>query len=506
MYVFNRQVLALAAIAALSCCLARAEVTEVAPGVYFRLGDVERGQANGGYVVCDNSVVVIEAPNPEASAEMLREIRKLTDRPVRHLIITHGHWDHDRGADAFIEKGITVIVHENLRRQYAQSGKAGSILGVSDKLVLTVDGKTIEVFTRGTAHSPTDVFVRLPEEGVLFTGDAVVNMPTAWLGECDIENWIDTLASLSKLGATKICPGHGPAGGPEIVEAFRKYLVDLRDEVAFQVAQGRSLETTLKNADVPGRRKYCLDDNAFADHVKAVYRQLTAELPPPPPRIAPRALALIGDHYHRPAYIRPPLEAAFKEIGMPVCFVYDVTKLTAANLRGFSLLVVLRDGMIWPDNDRRSVWWLTDEQQKALDEFIGKGGGYLSLHNSTALKCLGPQQNPYRDILGGSYNGHGAVDEKFTVHVINKDHPVTRGVSDYAVVDERHDPKIHADDAIILLEAVSGDKRSVNGYVRLHGKGRICHLANGHNAEALSNPSMQKLIANAALWCCGVEK
>ena len=365
---FNWHVSVLAAAVALTCCLARAEVIEVASGVYFRLGDVERGQANGGYIVCDNSVIAIEAPNVEASAEMFDEIRKLTDKPISHLIITHGHWDHDRGADAFIKKGATVIVHESLRQRYAESGKAGSFLGVSGRLTLTAGGRTIEIFTRGTAHSATDIFVRLPKEGVLFTGDAVVNMPSAWLGECDIENWIDTLASLRESGANKICPGHGPVCGPEILEAFGNYLVDLRDEVAFQVTQGRSLETTPANVDVSGRPKYCLNDDAFADHVKAVYSQLTADLPPPPTGLTPRALVLIGDHYHRPAYIRPPLEAVFEEIGMPARFLYDVTKLTAENLRGFSLLVVLRDGMIWPDNDRQSVWWLTDEQQKALDQ------------------------------------------------------------------------------------------------------------------------------------------
>ncbi len=67
-------------------------------------------------------------------------------------------------------------------------------------------------------------------------------------------------------------------------------------------------------------------------------------------------------------------------------------------------------------------------------------------------------------------------------------------------------PKIHVDDAIILLEAIAGEKKSVNGYVRTHGKGRICHLANGHQRAMLENAEMQKLITNAALWCSGIEK
>jgi len=511
----GKAVCTVVAIAALACCPALAEVTEVAPGVYFRPGDAERGEPNGGYIICEEYIVAVGAPSPEASARMFEEAQGLSDKPLRFLIMTQAQAANGSGVDVFIEKGVTVILEEKLRRRYEEGDKAGSFIGVLGKLVLAGGGKTVEIFTNGTAHSPHDVFVYLPKPpGVLFTGDAVVNSPEARLGNCNLENWIDTLELLGDLNALRVCPGRGGAYGANTqsttgkhggIAEFRDYLVKLRDEVAYQVAQGRSLETTLENVNVPGRGKYCRDE-VFADHVKAVYAQLTAELPKPPAGLTPRALILIGDHYHPPAYIRPPLDAAFKKIGMPVDFLYDVTKLTAENLRGFSLLVVLRDGMVWPDNDRQAQWWLSDEQAAALGQFIKDGGGYLSLHNSTALNALGPKPNLYRDVLGASYNGHGAVDEKFTVRVVNKDHPVTRGVTDYVAVDERHDPKIHADNVVVLLEAISGEKKSVNAYARTYGRGRIVHLANGHNRKVLENPSMQKLIANAALWCSGIQR
>ncbi|NQT21766.1 MAG: ThuA domain-containing protein [Planctomycetes bacterium] len=492
-----------------------AAMTEIAPGVYFREGDVERGQANSGYIICDTFVVAVDAPDPKVAAEMYRDIRTHTDRPVRYLIITNAHRDHQGGVGFFTDEGSTVIAHEKLRREYADSGRPGSFLGVADKLALTAGGTAMEVFTNGTAHSPTDLLVYLPQSGVLFTGDVVVNMPNARLKESDIDNWIDTIGLVDKLGASWVCPGHGeafePRGGAveaaqDCIGRLRNYLVSLRDEVAFQVVQGRSLEATVGNVRVQGSEKFADDDKAFADHVGAVYGQLTAPLPKPPPGLAPRALALIGDHYHPPAYIRPPLEAAFKKIGMQVEFLYDTRKLTASNLKGFSLLLVLRDGMNWPNNDRESVWWLTPEQTKAIDEFIAAGGGYLAMHNATALEGLGPAATAYRDILGSSYNGHGAADEKFTVRVVKRDHPVTRGVDDYRAIDERHRPEIHVDDAVILLESISGDNKAVNGYVRIHGKGRICHLANGHVQAILEHTEMQKLITNAALWCNGIER
>jgi glyoxylase-like metal-dependent hydrolase (beta-lactamase superfamily II)/type 1 glutamine amidotransferase len=480
-------------------------LSEVAPGVYFRLGDMGRGQCNGGYIICDDYVVAIEAPNPEASAEMFDEVKKLSDKPVRFLIITHGHWDHDGGIDAFTEKDVTVICNENLRNRYIESNKFGSYIGVADRLILTDNGKSIVFFTTGTVHSNTDVFTLLPGRSVLFTGDSVVNVHRPWLGECDIQNWIDTLKFLDKLEVKTVCVGHGPVAGHEVLGNLANYLTNLRDEVGYQVAQGRTFEMTLQQVKAPARKEWLVDDNAFSDHVKAVYIQLTAELPELKPGLMPHALVLIGDHYHPPAYIPPSLEPVFQKIGMPAQFIYDVTKLNARNLKGIRLLVILRDGMNWPEPGGKNVFWMTEEQEKAIAEFVSNGGGFLSLHNSTALRRLDDKPSLYRDVLGSSYNGHGPGDEKFNVRVVNSDHPITRGVKDYVAVDERHTPIIHADDITLLMEAVSGDKTSVNGYVRTYGKGRVCHLANGHNLEVLTNPEMQKLMANAALWCCGID-
>ncbi|HUW34274.1 MAG TPA: MBL fold metallo-hydrolase [Planctomycetota bacterium] len=491
------------------------EITEVAPGVHFRLGDLDRGQANGGFIVCDDFTIAIEAPSKDAANEMLEEAKKISDKPIRLLIITHGHWDHDGGLDVFTGQGAAVVVHETLRQRYVEKNRPGNFLGVSDRIVLTSGERTIEVITRGTAHSPSDIFVWLPKERVLFTGDAAVSIPSAWLGECDLQNWIDTLHSVAELQPKTICPGHGPAGGPEIPANHAAYLTRLRDEVGWQITMGRTYEVALANVKLPENEKFGTKDS-LKDHVKAAYTQLTATaavdptVPEPPIDATPRALALIGDRYHPPAYIRPPLEAAFRTIGMPVEFVYDVTKLNAQTLRGVRLLVVLRDGMIWPKPtadkpDGEAAWWMTDEQEKAIADFVRAGGGFLALHNSTALRRINDGECLYRDVLGSTYNGHGAGDEKFTVKVVNPDHPVTRGVTDYQAVDERHNPIVQAKDATILLQAISGDKTSVNGYVRAVGKGRVCHLANGHNIEMLQLPQMQQLIGNAALWCCGLR-
>jgi len=476
-------------------------LTEVSSNVYFRLGDIGRGQSNGGFIICNDYVIAIEAANLEASAEMFEEAAELTDKPIKFLIITHGHWDHDLGVSGFTEKGVTVICHESLRKRYRDESKPGSYIGVKDKLILNDNERAIEFFTMGTLHSKTDLFTYLPEEGIMFTGDSVVSMPgTLWMGECDIWNWIRSLKKMQKLDISTVCTGHGMAAGKEVIGELESHLTKLRDEVGYQVSQGRNFEMTLEKVNVPSKKEWTPDTNAFSDHVKSVYNQLTSD-PPETKGTTLHALALIGDHYHPPFYIPPSLEPLLQKIGIPVHFIYDVTKLNENSLKGIDLLIILRDGMIWPKSDSEMEFWLTADQEKAIADFINRGGGFLALHNCTALKNLDNKPSMYREVLGSSYNGHGPSDEKFEVEVINHDHPVTAGVNDYIAVDERHTPIIHANDLTFLTEAVNGDQKSVNGYVREYGKGRICHLANGHNLEVLTNPEMQKLMYNGILWC-----
>jgi len=303
----------------------------------------------------------------------------------------------------------------------------------------------------------------------------------------------------------------------EAEDAYRRLL---RDQVAAQVCQGRSFETTLAQlltphredygrdylVGVPGREAFARDDGQFADHVRAAFQKLTTPPPRPPDDDRPHALVLIGDHYHPPDYSRPPMAAALKLAGVPAAFLYDATKLTAASLKGRRLLVIFRDGIHWPDPAAMKMhWWLTDRQEQAITAFVRRGGGLLALHGATALRPWEGEPTPeFNRLLGARYDGHGAADEKFTVRAIRKDHPVTRGVTGFAAIDERHRPTRLASDATVLLEAVAGRARSVNAFVRMEGKGRVCYLANGHNRQVLSLPQVQRLIANAARWCCGI--
>jgi glyoxylase-like metal-dependent hydrolase (beta-lactamase superfamily II) len=68
----------------------------------------------------------------------------------------------------------------------------------------------VDLFTNGdVAHSKWDMFVRLPDSGVLCTGDAVVEFQTAYFHTADIRSWILSLEKLADMKGKWVLTGHG---------------------------------------------------------------------------------------------------------------------------------------------------------------------------------------------------------------------------------------------------------------------------------------------------------
>ena len=212
-----------------------------------------------------------------------------------------------------------------------------------------------------------------------------------------------------------------------------------------------------------------------------------------------RALALIGDRYHSPVYIRDGLSKPLMQENIPVTYLEAHEALTASALQEFDLLIFLKDGMIWPHGYERDshVLWMTPEQQQAIWNFVQRGGGFLALHNSHGIY---PPDGLYYQLFGGDYGGHPPPAE-FTIRVEDKDHPITAGVEDFMVFDEQHMSKFYLDREHLLLRNISkANESAAAGWWRVLGKGRFVYLSPGHTPEALGHPMVRRLIRNSLRW------
>ena len=244
------------------------------------------------------------------------------------------------------------------------------------------------------------------------------------------------------------------------------------------------------------------------------------------------AFALLGDRYHNSDHYRAAFgKTLVRDAGLGIDFSDEYRLLTPDRLSNYKVLIILRDGMIWPNGhgnprsnagwwsqgqaeiisdpplpemEAKSAGWITPEMGRAVKEFVENGGGALLMHN---VPYIAPYNDDFRDVLGAVTRGHPAM-RPFKVRVVNPDHPITRGVKDFVVTDEQHFVEYQKDPNDILLESVNEDglehrefgAKSPAGWAYDYGKGRVVYLAPGHVISAMWNPEYEKIQRNAVKW------
>jgi glyoxylase-like metal-dependent hydrolase (beta-lactamase superfamily II)/type 1 glutamine amidotransferase len=498
-----------------SCQGAFPHQQRLAPGVEC-VGFADRYQsANCGWVETASDTILIDLPRGMAPAEFLAAIKKSTGKPVTALVLTHCAPDDAALVNQLHSEGIQ---HIYLTRGSFKTLTLGDAKPASD----TKPSEGFEVISKKTTIGGPDVSldiipfdecrvrgaaaVHLPQSKVLFAGPLVINGPRAPLPSTDTDAWIAALKQLARLRAPQVVPGFGSWGAMDLVDRQRRFLFELRRQVGYFIAQGRPHEDLYGEIRLgPDYLVWMPYDTPLAEDVDHVFQELTVPLAPfggHPPAVddaAPHALVLIGDQPHEPGHIEEGLRPVFQAAGVVPHFTVDVRTLSADNLAHVRLLVVLRDGLQRPNPGGKTDYvWMTPEQEKAVVDFVHRGGGFLNLHNSMGLY---PEDGPYLKLVGGRYIGHGPL-ERFRVEVVDRNHAITRGVEDFSVADEQHTPPCDEQKVRVLLRNRSDDGRTAAaGWVYEPGQGRLCHLANGHTRESLLHPMYQRLMRNATLWC-----
>lgn len=236
----------------------------------------------------------------------------------------------------------------------------------------------------------------------------------------------------------------------------------------------------------------------------------------------PRALALIGDRYHNPDYIRVSLDKVFQELNITIDYTMEYAALSAAMLKPYQLFLVLRDGMIWPGgylgpdayNYEANLedpfpapvpkTWITEAQGLAVKNFVTNGGGFYALHNASHISL---SSKDYREVMGGVYFGHPPL-RPFQVRATANAHPITAGLKPFVVNDEQHYVDYDKDPRHVILESENLDgltyrgrgTGSPAGWAYDFGKGRVVFTAVGHTNHALWNNQHLELQKRAVRW------
>lgn len=306
-------------VATLACAQTTPEykVEKLAEGVYALIRQDPVGWmvvSNCVFIINDEDVVVVDTGGANSLAkQMIAELRKLTNKPVRYVVNTHWHDDHILGNAAYKEaypqaefvahaatreylptKGITARKQMEegapsfAKQLQAAIDKKESLAGgpmsdeeraayesdirlvgryvaevkdtpivlpsitVEDRWTLYRGDRVIDVRYFGRAHTSGDIVVHLPREGILITGDIVISpIPLVGSDQSHVADWGPTLEKLRALKATTVVPGHGPVlHDDHQLGLLSRMFMSITQQVQAGVGKGETLEAIRKSVDL----------------------------------------------------------------------------------------------------------------------------------------------------------------------------------------------------------------------------------------------------------------
>lgn len=282
------------------------------------------------FLVTDAGILIVDPPNP-ATAEWLQSelATRFPDQQVVYVVESHYHWDHARGSASFADTA-TYIGHENmlqnldasiadapppgdtrdtnndglLSREEARTGtlanfdamdsngdnfltQAELTAGIvrpdivfSDKLELNLGGKRVVLLWAQNRHTSDLIDIYFPDHGVLLASDYV------WINRmcCNFQfdqrplsTWIESIRDLEALDFNVLINSHFASGNKQDLINFRRWLEDLRAEVATGIARGLSLEAIQSSADLAQYSDWTGYENQLNAIIASAYGSLLLE-------------------------------------------------------------------------------------------------------------------------------------------------------------------------------------------------------------------------------------
>ncbi len=253
---------------------------ELGPGLY---GYTAEGDPNSGVIIGDNSVLVIDAQaTPSMARDVIARIRTVTDKPVRHVLLSHYHAVRVLGAAGY--EGAEIIASDVCRDMIVERGQQDmdseigrfprlfrgkeEIPGLTwptltfhKKMTLWLGRREVQIIHIGRSHTAGDTVAWLPRERVLFAGDTVEFGATPYCGDAHFADWPATLDRIRALQPERLVPGRGRSllSAQEVEEGLAgtaAFTSDLFAIAQRAVAASLDLGATYRQAMSDMRPKY----------------------------------------------------------------------------------------------------------------------------------------------------------------------------------------------------------------------------------------------------------
>ena len=229
------------------------------------------GDPNTGVIIGDDCVMIVDAQaTPRLAAKVVENIRTVTDKPIKYVVLSHYHAVRVLGASAY--NAEQIIASQTCRAMVAERGKEDwdseferfprlfqgheSIPGLTwptmtftNKMSVYLGKRRVDLMHLGRAHTAGDIVAWVPDEEVMFTGDIVEYHSACYCGDGHFGDWGKTLDAISAFKPRAIAPGRGDAlVGDEMVTAAIENTRDFVESTYRPAAAVAARGGTLKEA------------------------------------------------------------------------------------------------------------------------------------------------------------------------------------------------------------------------------------------------------------------
>ena len=223
------------------------------------------GVPNVGIVVGDRAALVIDPGLGRRNGEtVLRELRKLTDTTEVYIASTHYHAEHTSGYVAF-RPGARYVNSTVQEQEFAESGlemierfagrtpAMGELLRDAERRVadvtfdreytLDLGGVQVRMLVVGPTHTRGDTGLFVEGDGVLFSGDVVMNESFVAANDgSSVTAWLAAFDAFEAMGPATIVPAHGEVGDGSLIPTQRETMLAIQARARELKAQGRSAQ------------------------------------------------------------------------------------------------------------------------------------------------------------------------------------------------------------------------------------------------------------------------
>lgn len=291
-------------------------------GVYAAIAKPGKGAwSNAGFVDLGEEVLVFDSfSTPSAGFELRRYAENITGKRVKYLINSHYHGDHVFGNQAFedttiistsltkklfmeknvignleneidetkkylnnlkfqIENSQEEIIHDSLTNQFNEMSmvlvdlpRLKLVLPTvifEERLIVEGSKRKVELHCLGGGHTPSDTFMYLPEEKIVFMGDLVTE--NLHLPIFNPDEYISILNQVKEMDIITFVPGHGNIGNREQLISLERYILFLINSSLSALENNHTIDTYVSGFITPKEWTEWKGVNGIKNNLMSIY-------------------------------------------------------------------------------------------------------------------------------------------------------------------------------------------------------------------------------------------